>query len=548
MIPLILSSLRKWKQDEELCADALGALRALVLENQESEKQVVEHFQDVMDVIEFHMIKDRESYQIGDRVMAKWKDGKEKGFRDEYPATVVGLHQSSGIGQYLLSNSFSSSSCPKYHLCFDDSYEDKHVAYYNIRSQSEDEQKRHVQPASHKETCEKNRRRGRKKETDKLKKNSDEEDEEGKLVCLKAHKLVRHVQTPSTYASGSVLCDVCGKNDLVRSCTYFSHCTHCKYDLCDECSETVSNAYPSSSSSIDFEKRIGMKHRFFKWVTLLFNAVSFSRVKEKGTIIEALSVAAARAAARRHPASRVFSLSVDFQKNLELIVQQGRLFLRQFVRDSATRKVGRILFPRLTTGSTNKMNEMREMRHAVHSPKSTSTSSSKANEKTTYTQNRLFRKACSVVGSFGPRHFANEEKSRLQENLSKKSFFAFNTNKQTNTRAPTSKHENTLDTLLVDTDESSKTWNLLAAIKTVLAIQYARCCVWNIFCCKERKKGDMVKKENVKALLKLSLRSTGKGLNDVNSSVETIFDMPIDFFREDSLTRMIAESQNQRTS
>ena len=413
MIPLILSALRVWKQDEELCADALGALRALVLDNPDSENQVVEHFEDVSAVIQFHVMNDRQSFQIGDRVMAKWKDGKEKGFRDEYPATVVGLQrqQPSGIGKYLLAIPppppyLSSSSNSTYHLCYDDSYEDKRVAYYNIRAQSEDEQKRHVQPSSHKETCEKNKKSQRKEKIRRSK-------EIGKLICPRAHKLVRHTQTPSTYRSGSVLCDVCGKNDLVRSCTYFSHCSHCKYDLCDKCSETVSNAYPCSS--IEFETRIATKHRFFKWVALLFNAISNSSVKEKGSsIIEALSVGAARASGRGHPASRIFSHSSDFQKNLELIVQQGRLFLRRRSQDSTT--MGRIVFPLLADSTTNKMSEkLREMKRELNTVSSSSSSSKTNQEKATYTQNRLFRKACSVWFKFGPRHFRGEEEPRMQE-------------------------------------------------------------------------------------------------------------------------------------
>ena len=551
MIPLILSALRFWKQDEELCADALGALRALVLDNPDSENQVVEHFEDVSAAIQFHVMNDRQSFQIGDRVMAKWKDGKEKGFRDEYPATVVGLQrqQPSGIGKYLLSNSSSSSlssssSNSTYHLCYDDSYEDKRVAYYNIRAQSEDEQKRHVQPSSHKETCEKNKKSQRKEKIRRSK-------ETGKLICPRAHKLVRHVQTPSTYTSGSVLCDVCGKNDLVRSCTYFSHCSHCKYDLCDKCSETVSNVYPCSS--IEFEKRVATKHRFFKWVALLFNAISNSSVKEKGSsIMEALSVGAARASGRGHPASRIFSHSSDFQKNLELIVQQGRLFLRRRSQDSTTKNMGRIMFP-LLAGSTNKMSEkLREMKQELNTVSFSSSSSSKTNQEKTYTQNRLFRKTCSVVGSFGPRHFRGEEEPRMQErDLSSRSFFTFTKQRQSYDKYEqsniTTKHENnTLETLLVDTDEPSKKWNLLAAMKTLLAIQYSRSCVWNMFCCEERKKeANVVKKEDVKSLLKLSLRRNG--LNDVNNNVDSVFDLPIDFFRDDSLTRMIAESLNERT-
>jgi len=537
MMSHILSAMQKWRKDEELCGDALGALRALILENVESEKRLASKFNIVMD------------------------------FRDEYPATVIGFHQQSssssssssrgyGIGKYLFNRSTMSSSSSSshdeithYHLLYDDSYEDKRVAYYNIRAQSEDEQTRYVEPASHKDKYDDNNNKKKK-----LKKNKKMNK---KLVCTKVHELVRYTRVPPTYKSGCVLCDVCGKNDLVRSCKFFSHCSTCKYDLCDKCSETISTCYPSSCSSIDFEVRVGTKHRLFKWGVLLLNAMVHSREDvlkndQVRKMIESLNVAATRAAGSGHLASRVLNRETEFKKNSDLITQQGRLFLRRSLYNSSN--IDR-MFPRLVR------NEAQSSSSSL-SPSNRLIAKETKEQVKSYTQNHLFRKMCSVVGMFGSRHFSDEKQQSsgstllnrqpgfLYGELMNRSELLGRGELRTkitprHKQQTDKKKKDTLEVLLANTDESHKIWKLLVALKTIIAIQSSRRCVWKILC--EDNKSSVVVNENAKALLKLGLQRK-QGVNDLNNyDLLLSSDLPIEFFHS-PLTTMIAESQHNRTA
>eukprot|EP00939_MAST-03C_sp_MAST-3C-sp1_P000933 g933.t1 len=328
---LVVNILRpdsQWKDDHDMLGYAMGAVRGLIVGVPEHRLRFLGDKSGGIDDIGRILTKCLEprkdstntkpgaALDVGDRVMATWKNRRERNFQDEYPATILGVNTSNG-------GASSHSATTTYNLIYDDNCRDKEVATSCVRPQTDSERKRHKVPKGRAEMIADQQRLGRLP-----RRHMGRPATAFGVTCMKCHELEKRTTNPPYYVGGSVVCDVCGLKDLEEKSSSFQHCPRCRYDVCEACSDQI-DAY--GPFPVESEIAMADRHNLFRWAVLLIatlsNEVPSADLSPLLPKIRLLNVSAKRVRHKDHPAVARLRSDAKFPSDVTIVVEETQKML-----------------------------------------------------------------------------------------------------------------------------------------------------------------------------------------------------------------------------